>query len=227
MKIACALLLVSIIFAHSCALAAEQVDCLELKGFGFPSDTALCIVSPLGVRTGGRNGWILWNHKYPASIITLNPENKTYLMAPLGKEWSRDDLVLQWPKGMVAKKEGATTICGLPCTKYSINTTTGQDCFEFWTCTDTPCDRAGADALSKAMGVPTGYGVPIRVRRLFRKQWITTANVTGAKQVTKPADFFDLDPTYQRAADRAALMFSKNGALKAHDLDDLFLVPTK
>jgi hypothetical protein len=160
-------------------------------------------------------------------LIVLNPDNKTYLMAPLGKQWSRDEYVMQWPKGMVPKREGRTTICDLACTKYSIIAPSGQDCFEFWTCRNTPCDMASADAWSKAMGVPVGYGLPIRVRRLIRKKWITTADVTGARKVTKPADFFDLDPTYNRASDRAALMFSKNGALNSHDLDDLFMLPPK
>jgi hypothetical protein len=52
--------------------------------------------------------------------------------------------------------------------------------------------------------------------------------ITSAAPATKPAEFFTLNPGYQRVSDRAALMFSKGGGnLKASDIDDLFIMPVK
>jgi len=98
---------------------------------------------------------------------------------------------------------------------------------EFWMCTTMPCSKPASDAWSEALGIPRGYGMPIRVRRHFRGALMTVMDTESVRAVAQPAEFFVIGSDYHRAVDRAALMFSKNGVLKAGDLDDLFISKDK
>jgi len=234
MKLIASLLLASLTISLSSFCAeAEQLHCLEIKGHGFPSDTTQEFVSSRGLKSGGRNGWVLWTHKNATALIIMNTENKTYLLQPLTESWQDGPPQRIFKPRLTSIKKGENTvICSLKCTKYSASYAfPGSDknllCMEFWTCSHTPCDKAASDAWSTALGVPPGYGLPLRVRRTFRQRSMTVMDVISVQQVTKPAEFFVLDSSFHRATDRAALMFSKDGVLKAADLDDLFISKDK
>ncbi|HEY9716837.1 MAG TPA: hypothetical protein V6C69_05190 [Trichormus sp.] len=218
-----------------CAVAAP-LKCFELKGYGYPSDTVDLFVSPAGLKSAGRNGWLLWTSKDVSDFMVLNPENKTYLVQPLGQRWSAagpTEYHRHRNKVGSVKKDGPSVICGLSCTKYSAMCPSRSDpdkqilCMEFWTWSGAPCGKAASDAWCTALGLPTGYGLPVRLRRYFRGQMMTVMDTESAKTVSKPSDFFIISSDYHRAVDRASLMFSKTGVLKAGDLDDLFISKEK
>lgn len=215
-----------------CATTAAELKCTELNGYGYPMDTGDLYVSSAGLKSGGRNGWVLWTSKDVSDFMIMNPENKTYLVQPLGQRWNDGgptEYHRHRNKVASVKKEGPAVICGLNCTKYSAMCPTRGDpdkltlCLEFWIWNTAPCSKAASDAWSTALGLPTGYGLPIRLRRYFREQMMTVMDTDSAKAATKPAEFFLITSDYHRAVDRASLMFSKNGVLKAGDLDDLFI----
>jgi hypothetical protein len=223
MKIRFALLVISLLLLSSTPASAEQMHCLMLKGFGFPLDTSVLFVSSLGLKSGGRNGWALWTDKNVEEIVVLNPENKTYMVVPLGETFTDGASRRHGQRNVEpVKKLGTATLCGLKCSGYATSR------LEWWSCTETPCDKKASDAWSKHLGLPVGYGLPVRIRRMMDGAFKTTMCITSAAPATKPADFFALNPDFHRVTDQTSLMFSKGGGkLKAADIDDLFIMPTK
>jgi hypothetical protein len=237
MKILRFLALISLlVWQTSSGALAAPLKCFRLMGYGYPSDTSDLYVSSAGLKSGGRNGWLVWNSKDPSHFMIMNPENKTYLVQALGQRWSDGgptEYHRHRNKVAKVKKDGPSTVCGLACTKYSAMCPSREDpdkeilCMEFWTCTTLGCSKEAGNAWCTALGIPTGYGMPVRLRRYFRGQMMTVMETESVKTISKPADFFIIGSDYHRAVDRASLMFSKNGVLKAGDLDDLFISKEK
>lgn len=203
MKSPLAVLLVSLLFVLSTPALAE-VHCLMLKGFGFPLDTSQMFVSSLGLKSGGRNGWALWTDKNAEDIIVLNPENKTYMVVPLGETFvDGASRRIKRPNVEPVKKLGTVTLCGLKCSGYA------NERVEWWSCTETPCDKKACDAWSKHLGVPVGYGLPVRIRRMMGGTFVTTMCVTSAAPATKPTDSSVSAPTIAASVIRRRSCFRR------------------
>ncbi len=91
----------------------------------------------------------------------LNPENKSYIQTTVSQH------AMQWTPSMkypVLKKIGSGKLLNLQCLHYVGQSFRPGTTVDAWFTEDIPMEKGLTDSFSKLCGVPTGYGLPVKVQ---------------------------------------------------------------
>lgn len=181
-------------------------------------------------------------------LYIVNPGNKCYRKQPM-----MEFLAQRWPnwkhnpKIKNVKKIAEFTGHELQCNRYSC-TTDGIEC-EFSTTQALGVNPELASACCRFVGLPPGYGIPISATKLYSPQQVLQSGHHAVPSKLKPVRGKMVNPwlvvrsvaksplhekdlklssVYKLAQEDFSLWFSKDGSLKANDLEEFYTVgPSK
>lgn len=200
---------------------ADQGVQFHMIGSPLPLHVNNLTVSRWGMRGRGKLCEMLWVPTHPDRVQVMNLENKAILTMPLSS-WLRGHNV-----GLLSdtvQKAFHTQKCGQQCTMYRC-LKGGQVVAEFLALRKQIVDPIEEQQWCQMHGIPEGYGLPIKVRKLSTyNRWFTEFDTLSIKVVpVRRADFRPPDG-YKACSDKATFFFSESGTnLTKSDLDSLFI----
>ncbi len=201
------------------------------------------LVTPSGrsVFVRGRVGNMIVNPPDYKTIITMNPENRTYIYSAERRR-GRENLypIFSCELGRVKGPGSQETIKGFKCARYKLLQTLSSGkkspVGDIWCTNDIKIEPGAVDALCRMMRAPEGHGMPTRI--LIKANFVDRSNIPYGKRgpylellevssVPFQPEKFRIPPGYRQADDVTEFIFSKGGRIKKSDIDDLFRQPIK
>jgi len=188
-----------------------------------------------------RMGGSIWHEKSSNTVTVYNNENKVFFVQKMDdymRDLNQDFLPMPIEE---LKPPTKTTFDGRPAKKYLGYANIGKkgrQCVAEITCIDNQSlDPAAHRIWCSFLGLKrTDFGLPVllnqkrasvvscdaKVMKLAQPIWVRVLITTKLKEMPVAPDSFSVKPNWKQARDKAALLFSKDGSLGAHDIDDFF-----
>ena len=197
--------------------------------------------SQSGIHIESRMGGSIWKEQTANTVIVYNNENKVYYVQPV-KDYltglTQDYLPIPIKELEPPTK---TVFQGRPASKYFGYANIGKmgrQCVAELTCVDNvKLTPAAQEMWGKVLGVNASvHGLPVLLRqqrasvlscdakvvKLGRPTWVRVLTTNKLVELPSTAESFAVKPNWKQSKDKAGLLFSKDGNLKAKDIDDFF-----
>jgi hypothetical protein len=225
----------------------EGAKAIVLEGKSTEFASVDFIVGAQGVNAKNKLGLLIWTPTDPDYVLSLNSENKVYLHEPF-EDWR---LAESSNHSRLTRAElvDKPVLCGLKCTHYVgyRENRRGAEVpvVEFWSLDKSPCPTNVLAGWCRFFDLPVDYGFPIQVTRVSPLRavnepgrhgghghghgghWGHLFSLVSVKNSPSAVIAVKAPKGYKQAKDKAELMFSSGGTMKASDIEDLFEQPVR
>jgi hypothetical protein len=233
-------LLLSLFGNDQATSVTAKNEALKIRGNGDLFGDVDVIVAREGLLIKTKIGYMVWRADQPDRFCEVNPENKTFWPLTLD-QWiadTRDDFP-DLPKFSRVSTE-IVTISGVKLNRqtayHSEPGSKETKVVEFYTLPNFSIPGQAQKAWSKALGLEQINGFPVGAAQIMRRQhrnrslrqvsrdkWHPEVTPLYISFITPSKTLFVVPSGYKECRDKASLLFSPGGEIKADDIEEFFI----
>lgn len=135
----------------------------------------------------------------------LNPENKSYIQTTVSQYAMQWAPAVKYPE---LKKVGSAKLLNLQCLHYVGQVFRTGTTIDAWFTADIPMEKGLSDSFCKLCGLPTGYGVPVKVQFKHPRRTELAFELLKLGKTQVNVESLLVPKTYHYMKDQALFFFS-------------------
>ncbi len=224
----CALLLLTQSLALTLSAHAQPATqgAVEVAGRTNQFGSIKFLISSTAINGVDTLGYMLWSQNQPNRTLSVNAENKSYVINPIKDSCLGIGYTNPRFKGLskVVTKEKCELL-GQKCVRYEGYTKAGgtlKPALEFFTLQKAPVAQVGLKAWCSLFLMPSEYGFPVKITAINGNYWPHTFSPIRLKSISAKVVRNDVPKDYAFVEDRAAFYFGDGRSSKSSDISDFF-----
>jgi len=221
------LLLMQWLTLTNAAYAAPQTSgAVEVAGRSNQFGSIKFAISSTAINGVDTLGYMLWSQKNPNRTLSVNAENKSYVINPIKNGCL--GIGYTTPRFTGLTKVVARQKCqllGQDCVRYEGYTKEGgtlKPALEFYTLQKPPVAPTGLKAWCSLFLMPADYGFPVKITAINGNYWPHTFSPIRIQPINPKIVRNEVPSDFAYVEDRAAFYFGDGRSSKSSDISDFF-----